>query len=95
MGIVLKSKFKDLKGDIRGWNKVEYGNVEMRLSLLRDEIEELDGKSDNGLYQIKRWRLGRESLRRFGKVKRHCLFKDLNPNGSKRKMLILSSSIVV
>jgi len=28
---------------------VEYGNVEMRLSVLRNEIEELDGKGDRGV----------------------------------------------
>jgi len=47
MGFVLKSKLKALEGEIREWNKVEYGNVEMRLNLLRQEIEELDGFSDS------------------------------------------------
>jgi hypothetical protein len=49
MRCVLKSKLKGLKGDIREWNKVEYGNVEMRLVSLRDDIEELDAKSEMGM----------------------------------------------
>ena len=48
MGFVLKSKLKGLKGDSRDWNRVEYGNVEMRLTLLREEIEKLDEKSECG-----------------------------------------------
>lgn len=43
MGVVFRSKLKGLKWDIREWNKVEYGNV---------EIEELDGKCDHGVLSI-------------------------------------------
>jgi hypothetical protein len=43
MGFVLQSKLKGLKGVIREWSRVEYGNVDMRLNSLREEIEELDG----------------------------------------------------
>lgn len=49
MGFVLKLKLKSLKETIRERNRMEYGNVERHLALLRDEIEELDGKCDIGL----------------------------------------------
>jgi len=49
MGVVLRSKLKGLKWDIHEWNKVKYGNVEVRLEVLRKEIEEFDGKSDRGV----------------------------------------------
>jgi len=49
MRFVLKSKLKGLKGDIRELNKAKYGNVEMRLVSLREDIEELDAKSEMGM----------------------------------------------
>ena len=45
---MLEAKLKGLKGDLREWNRVEYGNVEMGLSLLREEIEDLYGKCERG-----------------------------------------------
>lgn len=49
MRFVLKSKLKGLKGDIKEWNKAKYWNMEMRLVSLREDIEELDAKSEMGI----------------------------------------------
>ena len=73
MSLVLKGKLKGLKGDIREWNKVEYGNVEMRLTLLREEIEELDRKCEDSLLttqEVEVRKLNFEELWRLWKSKR-------------------------
>jgi hypothetical protein len=49
MGFVLKSKLQGLKEDIRVWNKVEYGNIDLRLVNLREDIEDLDAKGELGI----------------------------------------------
>jgi hypothetical protein len=47
-GLCVEDKLKRLKDDLREWNKMEYGNVVMRLYLLREEIEDLDGNCERG-----------------------------------------------
>jgi len=42
MGFVLKEKLKALKVKLTEWNKEEYGKVDMRISRLMEEIEDLD-----------------------------------------------------
>lgn len=78
---------------------MEYGNVERRLALLRDEIEELDGKCDIGLLsneEVEMRKVKFEELWKLWKSKEAFYFsKDLDPNGLKREMKIRSSSMVV
>lgn len=48
MGYVLKEKLKVLKGKLKEWHTEEYGGMEERVKALRDEIEELDVRGENG-----------------------------------------------
>jgi len=41
-GVLLKSILKKLKIHLRGWHKVEYGNIDARLARLVEDIIELD-----------------------------------------------------
>jgi hypothetical protein len=55
-------------------------------------------KGRRWVYQIKSWSAGRRSLGIYGgysKIKKLSLSKDPDRNGSKRKMLIQNSFIVV
>jgi hypothetical protein len=46
MGYVLKEKLKRLKGALKKWNKEVYGNVDSKIAVLIDDIEELDLKGE-------------------------------------------------
>ena len=45
---VLKEKMKRLKGDLKVWNKVEFGNIENIKKFILHEIEVLDCQDCNG-----------------------------------------------
>ncbi|MCH90743.1 transposon TX1 putative protein, partial [Trifolium medium] len=46
MGYVLKEKLRGLKTKLKEWNKVEYGNLENKLMLLVEDINDLDVRSE-------------------------------------------------
>ena len=52
MGFVLKSKLKSLKASLKEWNRREYGNVETRLVKLKEDIDELDKRSERSLLSV-------------------------------------------
>ena len=46
MGFVLREKLKHLKGRLRDWHKVEYGEMDGRVERLVDDIRSLDEKGE-------------------------------------------------
>jgi hypothetical protein len=49
MVVVLKSKLKGLRCDIKVWSRREYGEVDTKLALLKEDISDLDERSERGL----------------------------------------------
>ena len=51
MSFVLKEKLKGIKGEIKEWNKVEYGGMEERMEKLVEEINSIDEKGEEGVLE--------------------------------------------
>jgi len=49
MGFILKEKLKLLKSRLKEWNKAEYGGMEVQITKLKEEIEELDIRGEGSL----------------------------------------------
>jgi len=49
MGVVLKSKLKELKEEIRVWSKQVYGDIDFKVARLVEDIVDLDVKGEFGV----------------------------------------------
>jgi hypothetical protein len=48
MAFILKEKLRGLKSKLIDWNKAEFGNVEVRVSRLVEDIKDLDLRGELG-----------------------------------------------
>lgn len=48
MGYILKEKLKVLKGALKRWNNEVYGDVDVKIQVLVEEISTVDLKSERG-----------------------------------------------
>ena len=73
---VLKEKMKNLKLDVKRWNKEVFGNVNQEGELLQNKIQELDAKDDESV------------LDEFGREERRFLLVEQSRNMFKQEVVL-------